>query len=336
MNKLKVMVLMGGKNPEHEVSLISGREVVKHLEVKKYDVLPVVISKDGQKWQLKNLTEFLSSAESEIIDAVDLTPTNEVIKPEELSFRADVVFIAIHGPFGEDGTIQGLLELVGVPYTGSGVLASALGMDKAMFKKIMKAEGILTPNFFVLTDNDKRDGIWEKLELPLIVKPASQGSSVGVTIVRGKDKLDVSLNEAFKYGSKIIVEEYISGTEVTCGVLGNEKPIALPVVEIIPNNEFFNYKAKYVDRESKEIIPAKISEELTKLVQETAVKVYQSIGCRGFGRVDMIIFKGQPYILEINTIPGLTPNSLLPKEAAAAGISYPELLDKLIDLALNK
>lgn len=308
--KTRVIVLMGGKSPEHEVSLISGREVVGHLNPKKYEVFPVVISKDGQKWQLKNIEEFLM-------------------------MKADVVFIAMHGQFGEDGTIQGLLELTGVPYTGAGVLASALGMDKPIFRNLIKNNDIKTPDFLVL-NNNRIDEIWKRFSLPVVVKPASLGSSVGVSIVHSKSELKEAVDNAFKFDKRIMVEEFISGIEISCGVLGNENPVALPVIEIIPKTEFFDYEAKYVSGKCEEVVPARISDQLTKKVQEIAVKVFKAIGCRGFGRVDMIINNGEPYVLEINTIPGLTPNSLLPKEAAQAKISYPDLLDLLIKLALEK
>lgn len=327
---------MGGKSPEYEVSLISGREVVKHLDAKKYEVFPVVISQDGQLWQLKNKEEFLLKSDQQIEQAKDLVPTSEVIRPTEISERADLVFIAMHGPFGEDGAIQGFLELVDIPYTGSGVLASALGMDKAVFSQLMASQGILTPEFLVLYDLGEGKSVLEKLQLPLVVKPCSQGSSVGVSIVKGEEELHAALQKAFSYGRKVIVEEFIKGTEVTCGILGNKQPVALPVVEIISKNEFFDYEAKYFTGKSEEIVPARISPDLTEKVQETALKVFKTIGGRGFGRVDMIIKDGVPYVLEINTIPGLTPSSLLPKEAEAMNIDYPRLLDNIIELALEK
>ena len=277
MSKLRVVVLMGGKSPEHEVSLSSGKKILSSLDSRKYDVIPLIITKKGEGYS------------------------------QLFSSKPDIVFIAIHGPFGEDGTVQGLLESIGIPYIGSGVLASALGMDKPMFKKIMRQEKIRIPDYLVLSKNEKKDRVWKKFKPPVIVKPSSQGSSVGVGIVRAREKLKVVLQTAFEYGPKALVEEYLPGVEVSCGVLGNSKPLALPLVEIVP-----------------------------KKVQEIALKVYQAIGCRGFGRVDVIISEGRPYILEINTIPGLTPNSLLPKEAAAAGISYSQLLDRLLELALER
>jgi len=336
MKKIKVIVLMGGRSPEHEVSLVSGKEVVKHLNPEKYEVLPVVISKDGQNWQLKNKEEFLLKSSSDINQAKDLVPTLRRLEPTQINKNADLVFIAMHGVFGEDGTVQGMLELGGIPYTGAGVLASALGMDKPIFRRVIKEAGIDSPKYLVLGKKDKIEKIWRNFKLPVVVKPSSQGSSVGVSIVHKKKEIPPALKKAFSFGPRILVEEYLTGTEVTCGVIGNGNPLALPVAEIVPKNEFFDYEAKYVSGKSDEIVPARISAELTKVVQDTAIKVYRAIGCRGFGRVDMIISKGRPYVLEINTIPGLTPNSLLPKEAAAAGMTYPQLIEKIIQFALDK
>ena len=293
MRKLKVVVLMGGKSPEHEISLISGREVVKSLDTKKYEVTPVVVSKKG--------------------DGI-----NKIFKT-----GADLVFIAMHGPYGEDGTVQGMLELTGMPYTGSGVMASALGMDKLKFRDVMAANGIPIP---------KTGGT-----PPLFVKPFNQGSSVGASIVKSKKDLKKAIQLARKYSDRVLVEEYIQGKEVTCAVLGNEKPLALPVIEIVPlKGDFFNYESKYTESGAEEIVPARISKLLTRKVQDMAVKVYKIVGCRGFARVDFILKDGKhPVVLEINTIPGLTPASLIPKAAKAAGISYSQLLDKVINYAIN-
>lgn len=304
--KLRIVVLSGGKSPEYEVSLSSGKMVLEALKKKGHNVLPLVIGKEGKGY------EYL------------------------FKLKADVVFIAMHGPFGEDGTVQGLLELAGIPYTGSGVLASALGMDKLAFRQAIKETGVLVPEYLVLEKKDGSDKVLKKFSLPVVVKPSNQGSSVGVNIVREKKDLNKSLEKAFKFGPRVIAEEFLSGTEVTCGILGNENPSALPIAEIVPKNDFFDYEAKYTPGMSEEIVPARISPGLTNKVKETALKVYRAVNCLGFGRVDIIISKGKPYVLEINTIPGLTPNSLLPKEAAAAGIAYPELIEKVIEFALQK
>lgn len=345
MANVRVAVLMGGKSPEHEVSLVTGREVVRHLNKRKYKVLPVVISRDGERWQLTSTQQILlhSPARVEKTDhrkrikgGEALVPGGRQLPLELTGEKPNVVFIAMHGPYGEDGTIQGMLELAGIPYTGAGVLASALGMNKIMFRKVMEKENIPTPNYIIFTKDEKKANILKKFKFPFVVKPSDQGSSVGVSIVHNKKELKPALEKAFTYSNKLLIEEYIEGTEVSCGVLGNENPVALPVIEICPKKEFFDYEAKYDETKCEEIVPARISKRLTKQVQDLAIRVFQAIDCRGFGRVDILIRKDKPYVLEINTIPGLTPVSLFPKEAAAAGISYSKLLDRIIELALEQ
>jgi D-alanine-D-alanine ligase len=345
MPKKRVIVLMGGKTPEHAVSLVSGREVVRHLSKRKHQVLPVIISPDGEQWRLKPINQILRLSPAgvgkflsakKVIKVQGTSVSRQLVPTINKNLQPDVVFLAMHGPFGEDGTIQGMLELSGVPYTGSGVLASALGMDKIMFRKVMEREKIPTPKYMIFRLKDPQKKIFSKFTLPLIVKPSNQGSSVGVSLVFSRKKLRQALELAFSFSREILIEEYLKGTEVSCGVLGNDRPKSLPVVEIVPRTDFFDYDAKYHSAMCEEIVPARISKKQTKLVQELAVRVFKVIGCRGFGRVDMIIRRGRPYVLEINTIPGLTPNSLFPKEAAAAGISYSRLLDRIIELALEK
>jgi len=300
--KTKIVVLMGGKSSEHDISVISGNEVVKNLDKKKYLAIPVVISKEGKGFDRINKN------------------------------KPDIVFIALHGKFGEDGTVQGMLELLGIPYTGSGVLASSIGMDKLMFRKLMHAEGITSPDYFVVNKNEK---VRKLFKPPYFVKPFDGGSSVGVSIVKKGKELENALKLVFRYSKTAIVEEFVEGLEVTCGVLGNDNPVALPVTEIHPiKGDFFDYKSKYNENGSEEITPARISKKMTEEVRGLAVKIHKIVGARGFSRVDFILQKGKtPIVLEINTIPGMTPMSLLPKAAAAAGITYPQLLDRIIGFA---
>lgn len=335
--KKRVAVLMGGRTPEHEISLISGREVVKNLPTAKYQAIPLVISRDGATWEVVGKRGFLRAA-----GFTSQRPEKEWQFPKSKNLAgfadfkklAEVVFIAMHGPFGEDGTVQGMLELLGIPYCGSGVLASSVGMNKLLFRKIMQQERILVPKFVAVREDDPFWKIYKKLgRLPYFVKPSDQGSSVGMSIVRKKKDLKRALKKAFKFGPVVLVDEYIEGLEVTCGILGEE---ALPLIEIIPGNEFFDYQAKYEEVGTQEIVPARISKKLTKRIQEIALRVYQTIGCRGFSRVDFILKnRREPVLLEINTIPGLTPMSLLPKAAKAAGYSYSQMLDKIVRLALE-
>lgn len=312
--KIKVVVLMGGKSPEHDVSLATGREVVKHLDKKKYEVASFIINREGKNLDLQKIQRIFS----------------------RLPGRG-VVFLAMHGPCGEDGTIQAMLELAGLSYTGSGVLASALWMDKIMSRKILEKEKIMVPKYLVFRKGEPEGRIWRFFgKPPVFIKPYNQGSSVGSLVVRQKGKLVKALRLAFFFSDPILVEEYLEGIEVSCGLLGNKNPQALPVAEIISKNEFFDYEAKYTPGRSEEIVPARIPKSLTKKVQQTAAKVFQTIGARGFARVDMIIKGKTPVVLEINTIPGLTPVSILPKEAAAAGISYSMLLERIIELAWER
>ena len=295
VSKLKVTVLMGGRSSEREISLISGEEVVRNLDKKKYEVEKVV-------WG----------------DSLD-----SLVK-----IKTDVVFIAMHGKDGEDGRVQAVLDLMGINYTGSGVLASALGMDKIAFKKAIDHLGVLIPKWQIYDGGDGEMG-W-----PCVVKPTNQGSSRGVSVVKRKGDFAKAIREAKKYEGKVMVEEYIEGIEVSCGVLGNEKATALPVVEICPKNDFFDYEAKYTEGKCEEIVPARISKKAEKEIRRQSVEIFKAIGCRGFARVDFILKEsGKLYVLEINTIPGLTPQSLLPKEAVAVGMSYSQLLDKIIEFS---
>ncbi len=297
--KKNVLVLSGGASSEYNVSLSSGQEVVKNLDKEKYNVDFLILPKKGN---------------------FDLG----IFKNR----KPDVVFIAIHGLYGEDGKIQGMLELMKIPYTGSGVLASSLGMDKLIFRKLLDSQKIKYPKFQVNSSKGLKGG-------KFFVKPHDQGSSIGVTFVENKSKLNEAIRFAKKYSPIVLVDEYIDGLELTCPVLGNDEPIALPVIEIVPNGTFFDYKSKYSDGGAEEIVPARISKSMTKRIQKIAVDVYKLVGCSGFGRVDFILRKSTPYVLEINTIPGMTPNSLFPKSAREFGLTYQQLLDKIIDYAIK-
>ncbi|MBI3289788.1 D-alanine--D-alanine ligase [Candidatus Microgenomates bacterium] len=335
-----IAILSGGPSAEHEISLLSAREVVKNLDPQKYNALPIIISKDGKTWLPVSKEKFLESKNGQKSIVVNKTPTNTNVHAlkalTDQNGEIDICFISLHGPFGEDGTIQSILEFLGIPYTGSGPLASALGMDKIQSMRLFSQAGLNTPKNVILNKNENPSYIWKELSLPVVVKPNNQGSSLGISIVHKKNGLLDAIRKARKFSRTIIVEEYIKGTEITCGVIGNDNPKPLPLVEIVPKNEFFDYQAKYTPGATDEIAPARISKELTKKAQETALKAYRTLGCRGFGRVDMIIKRKRIYILEVNTIPGLTPISLLPKAAQAAGILFPRLLDKIIKLALSK
>jgi D-alanine-D-alanine ligase len=291
--KLRVVVLMGGRSSEREISLLSGKEILANIDKNAYSVSSVEIPKNGNKW----------------IDQL-------------LRLKPNLVFIALHGTFGEDGSIQGMLEQLGISYTGSGILASAIGMDKILFKKIMRTEKIPVPK--------------DISYIPCFVKPNGEGSSVGASPVFKQNMLKPAIKLAKKFSDDVLVEEYIKGIELTCAVIGNEDPVALPVIEIHPlKAKFFDYKSKYKINASEEIVPAGISKNMAKKVQELSIKVYKIIGCSGFARVDFILKDNKyPIVLEINTIPGLTKMSLVPKAAKSAGISFSKLIDKIIHYAI--
>jgi len=306
MKKIKVLLLMGGGGSEHEVSLSSGGEVLKNFDKEKYEVITMVM--DDQSLDMAKVKE---------------------ISPE-------VVFIALHGGVGEDGTIQKIFEDEGIKFIGCGSEASKVGMDKIKFLELASEAGIPIPRGVNVMKGELVDlDVVKELSDKWVVKPAGQGSSVGVTIIDNLDDLDKALETAFGYEDRAIIEEFLPGVEVSCGVLGNQNPMALPIIEICPKNSFFDYEAKYTEGKCEEIVPARLSKEVTEKIQEYALKVFELVGARGFIRVDFVIKDGNPVILEMNTIPGLTPNSLLPKEAKVAGMEYPKLLDKMIELALE-
>ncbi len=302
--KLKVAVLMGGPSPEHDISILSGRNVVENLNKDQFEVYPIVIGKENDSTWLKCAKE------------------------------ADNVLIALHGPVGQDGTVQKQLDGSNIPYTGSGAKASSIGMDKLIFRELMKSKRIRIPNYVAVKKGEAFENIEGALgEPPFFVKPSNQGSSVGNTLVKNIESLQSALDIAYEYSGIVLVDEYVKGIEVTCGILGND---SLPIAEIIPKNEFFDYESKYTENGAEEIVPARLSEDLTKEVKDLTLTVHNIVGCRGFSRVDFIINdKDEPVVLEINTIPGLTPFSILPKEAEADGISYGKLLTRIITLALD-
>ena len=270
-------------------------------------------------------------------------PTTEGSVPAEQTADEggppDVVFIALHGGAGEDGTVQGMLELLGIPHTGSGVLASALALNKPLAKKVFAQEGIPTPKWVHLRPSQRMS--WEEaalsaLGLPCVVKPACEGSSIGVSIVREPEQLGPALELARRYGPEALAEEFIEGVEITGPVLGNDDPEVLPLIEIVPASGFYDYQSKYTPGATEEIVPARLAPAQAERARELTLAAHQAIGCRGMSRVDMIVTPDEIYVLELQTIPGLTETSLLPRSAAAAGISFPRLVDRLLELALEE
>ena len=329
MSRIKVAVLMGGTSAEREVSLSTGRQILNALDPEKYTVYALDTA-SGQKFLPDGVTQPLS-----LLQAAD--GVTEITSLPQLPLaleKPDVVFIALHGKGGEDGTVQGMLEVLGIRYTGSGVLASALAMDKAMSKRVLSGVGVLMPQDHTIKRGEAFDG--SSLKYPVIVKPNAQGSTIGMSIVRLEAEIEAATALAFQYDDTVLIEQFITGTEITVPILGGDTLEILPIVEIVPNGGFYDYKAKYTAGETDEIVPARLSDLVAAESRRIAKLCHQTLGCRGMSRTDMIVTdKNEIYTLEVNTIPGMTPTSLLPRSAEAANISFPQLLDKLIALALE-
>jgi D-alanine-D-alanine ligase len=339
--KTRVIVVMGGPSGEHEVSVASGRMVADALR-SGYEVAALVIGRDG-RWALKAPEDVPALAPRPQDTSLAPAETRQTIAGIQHLVDADVVFLALHGRFGEDGTLQGLLETIGLPYTGSGPLASALAMHKAKAKQLFVLHGLQVPRGILVTADQLRgdlDGVvrraLDQVGLPAVVKPNQGGSSLGAGLARGADELRAALVEAAWQDASVLVEEQLAGTEITCAVVEtlDGVPEPLPLIEIVPHRGvFFDFASKYDSGGADEIVPARVSPEETRLLQETAVRAHQALGCEGFSRTDMFLTDRGPVVLEVNTIPGMTPNSLLPKAAAAAGIPFPDLVDRLVKLA---
>jgi len=350
-NKLNVAVVFGGKSGEHEVSLMSATNVINAMDKEKYNIHTIGITKQG-KWMLyqgpvEKLQDGSWEQEASKLDNSQLVDMllNYMLK-ENHQGKIDVIFPVLHGPNGEDGTIQGFFEMLDIPYVGCGVIGSALGMDKAISKQLFIDAGLSVANYDVSfkheIENNPLDVIARiegKFPYPVFVKPVNMGSSVGITKAHDRAELEEGLKEAAKFDRKVIVEEFINGREIECAVLGNNHPEASGAGEIIPSKEFYDYEAKYFDDgKSTLIIPAKLTEQEEKSIREAAVLAYKALDCCGMARVDFFLERntGKVYINEINTIPGFTKISMYPKLWDTAGLSYSKLIDRLIDLALER
>jgi D-alanine-D-alanine ligase len=373
VKKLRVGIIYGGRSGEHEVSIASAAAIFKHLDRNRYDPIPIRIEKDG-RWILADRPP-LALAASEVIEQARLQSTHTIRHGRQAHMVAypadeplltierqtgrdagdrayvtglglDVVFPVLHGPYGEDGTVQGLLELANLPYVGAGVLASAVGMDKAVMKVVFAGRGLPVVPCRVLHRRE-----WEHdreqisaacaaaLGLPLFVKPANLGSSVGISKAKHRDGLVAAIEHAFEFDRKVVVEQAVADArEIECAVLGNDVPEASVPGEIVPNREFYDYEAKYLDDRSELIIPAPLGDELADAVRHMALEAFKAIDCAGMARVDFLLARatGQLFVNEVNTIPGFTTISMYAKLWAASGVEYPTLLDRLIRLALDR
>ncbi len=340
MKKIRVGVIFGGRSGEHEVSLRSAESIIKSIDPSKYDVVPIGITHEGRWLTSKNALNLLPAK-----DAITKTLTSgeSIMLPAEPSASevVDVIFPVLHGTYGEDGTIQGLLELANVPYVGAGVLGSAVGMDKDVMKRLLREAGLPIVDYWTLRKSEIESFVekrFENLPYPLFVKPANLGSSVGITKVSGPEELRKGLDVAAEYDRKIVVEKGIEAREIELSVLGNDDPIASVPGEIIPKREFYDYQAKYVTDDSRLLIPAPLDAAQVKVAQEMAIASFKVLECTGLARVDLFLEKktGKFYVNEINTLPGFTTISMYPKLWEASGIPYPELIDRLIALAIER
>jgi D-alanine-D-alanine ligase len=304
---VRVALLVGGRSTEREVSLNSGAQVAAALREGGFEVLEIDAGSADFVTELANTS-------------------------------ADVAFICLHGRFGEDGTVQGLCELLDLPYVGSGVLASALAMDKVMSKHVFAQMGITSPEYVALRRGEPLDygAFTAVVGAKTVVKPSNEGSAIGVTIAHTPEELPAAIAEAFRYDASVLVERFVEGVEVTVGVIGNESPETLPTLEIVPEHEFYDYDSKYVPGMSRHIIPARVSVEARAVCSSLSLRAHRALGCRGMSRADTIVTKdGDVYLLEVNTIPGMTPTSLLPDAARAGGMEFSALCTRLVELALE-
>jgi D-alanine-D-alanine ligase len=335
VKRLRVAVLMGGRSSEHDISLASAGSVIEALEGR-YDTVAVEIDRDG-RWALPAASlPALEAGETEERPLDTLPVPAERLVPATLA-GVDVVFPVLHGPFGEDGTVQGLLELADVPYVGPGVLGSALCMDKDVFKAVLRDRGVPVTSSVTLRDGDPVD---HPFSYPVFVKPARLGSSVGISKVHDESELGPALALAFRHDEKVLIEEFVDGLEVECSVLGNRDPIASLPGQIVAHGEWYDFSAKYDEGGMELVVPPPLPDETIERVRDLAVQAFVAGECEGMARVDFFVRSGEQgdevLVNELNTIPGFTSTSVYAKLFAASGISYPELLDRLIELALER
>jgi D-alanine-D-alanine ligase len=351
--RIRVGVLTGGASAERDISLAAGAQIAASLPADRFDVVlldPLALMvrnpalTQAQRDQARALLEGgLTQRQRELPKGLEqqIASAERSLVPATTAMSVaggpvDVVFISVYGTWGEDGRIQGLLDTIGIPYTGSGVLASALAMDKVMAKRVLGSDGLDVPRGVVVTSASSEDlARARSVGLPLFVKPVAGGSSVGAATVTSAEQLAPAITEALRYDERALVEELLGGKELTVAVIGNEELTALPVIEIVTKRQFFDYTAKYSAGESEEIVPARIPDDVARRAQDIAVRAHRALGCRGMSRTDLMWSGDRLVTLEVNTIPGMTANSLLPKAARAAGIPFGDLLARFVEWALE-
>ena len=348
--KIRLAVLCGGKSAEHEVSLLSAKSIIAALDRTKYAVTIIGIDKDGHWYHLDESQPFLYSDDPAKI-CINIRGRHLAVQPGDgrileiiddkiNEIEVDVVFPVLHGPLGEDGTMQGLLRICEIPFVGADVLGSSVGMDKVAMKKLLQSAGVPVSAYVAFNKGDKivYEKVVDKLGLPLFIKPANMGSSVGVNKALDEDSFWFAVHDAFKYDKKILVEEFVEGREIECSVMGNEYPRASLPGEIAVNKEFYSYDAKYLSEDGAQLlIPAPLDAETTEAIRAMSVKAYKALFCEGLGRMDFFLTKdGRLMVNEINTLPGFTKISMYPKMWEATGLKYSTLLDELIELAQKR
>lgn len=341
LQKIRVAIVMGGMSSEKEVSLESGRNIFSKIPRRKYDPVPIFMDSKGALWEIP-VKLLMRNCTKDIEE--DLSEEAVRIPYETLKSRVDIVFLGLHGKYGEDGCIQGLLELLRIPYTGSGVLSSALGMDKLASRRILAADNINAPRTFPVCKKkwalENREAIAERIAqeigFPCVVKPAREGCSTAVKKVTARDGLTDAVNAAFLWDDTTLIEEFINGTEVTCGVLGHNPPIAFTPSETIPTDDILTLEDKFLYGQGENKTPARLPEEMLQRIRETALKTFHSLDLKGYARIDMFVRNdGQVVVLEANTLPGMTPSTVLFHQAAASGITQAGLIERIIDCALE-
>lgn len=360
MEKMNVMVIFGGRSGEHEISLISATSILRAMDKNKYNIIMIGITREGLWKQYEGSLDEIENGNWEKIADRDekergfknhmcLLPVGRgsgiVTLSNGKTEKIDVIFPVLHGPFGEDGTIQGLFEMMNIPYVGAGVLASSVAMDKAIAKKLLQAEGIPQAEYDVIIFKQYKENetkvinrIEDIFEYPVFVKPANMGSSVGITKAHNREEFKKAMDMAGKYDRKIVIEEAIKGREIECAILGNDNPMASLPAEIIPSAEFYDYHDKYIAGTTQFVIPADLPEDIIKKVRDMAIKVYELLDCTGLSRVDFFVEETTNRVLvnEINTMPGFTEISMYPKMMQTIGIKYEDLIDRLITLAIER
>ncbi len=351
-NTIRVGILFGGRSAEHEVSLQSAKNVIDSIDRKKFEVVLIGIDREGRWYLNENTNYLLNQNNPEMIrlenskTEIALTPTGEnhrLIKLQDSTCikNIDVLFPVLHGPYGEDGSIQGLAKLANIPCVGAGILGSAIGMDKDIMKRLLRDANIAIAKFVSVNRHDILDYPFEKIKnsmgLPFFVKPANMGSSIGVTKVETEKDYSAAIKKGFEYDLKVMIEEFINGREIECSILGNDEPICSIPGEIIPNEDYYSYRAKYIDEQGALLeVPAKLTKKITEEIQELSIRAYKALSCSGMARIDMFLTPNEKIVVnEINTIPGFTKISMYPKLWEYSGIGYSELIERLITLAIE-